>query len=157
MPNSQGQVLSNFVVNPNSVVPPIWENSEVMRLCMLHFSSAVWPEFQKFKEHLERQGIEIETRFERRTDQDHLRAQLMIQYPLPSLSVLDFFYDYPNRCLMILGLLGEKASEVCYKFSFSELNEVTNAESYAIIESFVTAVFNELSLCEFVTEEDVEE
>lgn len=128
-----------------------------MRLCMLHFTSAVWPELQKFTQHLKRQGIEIETRFERRPDQDHLRAQLLIEYPLPSLSVLDFFYDYPNRCLMILGLLGEKASEVCYKFPFAELHEVTNAESYAIIESFVTAVFNEISLCDFVTEVEVEE
>lgn len=112
------------------------------------------PELQKFRTHLESQGIQIENRVERRNDQDYLRAQLLIEYPPPSVSVLDICYHYSDECLIISSQIGEKTSDDAYKFSLADLNEVTKVEAYEMIESFVTFVFNEFSLCEFVTEEN---
>ena len=139
--------MTNFSASTLSVL-----EGDVKRLCMFHFTSAVLPELRKFKVHLEGQGMQIENRLERRQDLDHFRAQLLIEYPSSSLSVLDFCYHFTRQCLIVSGFIGEKACEDSYKFDLTDLNEVTQVEIYEIIETFVTSAFNEFSLCEFVTE-----
>jgi hypothetical protein len=155
MPNTESKVLSCNLGIPSST-NRVLQSSDVKRLCMLHFTSAVLPELQKFRKHLESQGYKIDNRFERRPEQDHLRAQLLIEYPPRSVNVLDMCYQYSNQYLVILGLLGEKATDISYHISFADLNEITAVEVYEIIEAFVTTAFNELSLCEFVTDEEDE-
>ena len=137
------QVASNY---QTTEVNASFARSEFNRLCAGHFAANVLPELKRFEECLRHQGVRISLLC---GAAPVTRATLAVEGSASSFSMLIVTYDFATRSLTFDTCLGANERETEEYFTLGQLGEVNAARVYGIIETFVCAVFNTDSLCDY--------